>query len=124
MVYEINATGEGMESMDLTFEYVPEYRRWSRSVTEVREEATFIPTLLVQARVLYLVYTWIPLTEQFVQDWGNDFVPSNITVNIVVARQFLDRQPAPNPGILCILREIRAEGFPLHDALRCFDKAC
>ena len=123
MVYEINATEEGTKSMDLTFEDVPEYRQWSRSVTEVMEETTFIPTLLVQARVLYLVSTWIPLTEQFVQDWGNNFVPSDITVNIVVARQFLDRQPAPNPGILRILREIRAESFPLHDALRRFNEA-
>ena len=57
------------------------------------------------------------------QDWGNDFVPSDITVNIVVARQFLDRQPPPNPGILRILQEIRAKGFPLHDALRRFDEA-
>ena len=86
MVYEINATGEGMESMDLTFEDVPEYQWWSRSITEVREETTFIPTLSVQASVLYLVSTWISLTKQFVRDWGNDFVPSDITVNIVVAR--------------------------------------
>ena len=112
-----------MESMELTFEDVLEYRRWSRSVTEVREETTFIPTLLVQARVLYLVSTWIPLTEQFVRDWGNDFVQSDVMVNIVVARQFLDRQPPPNPGILRILREIRAKGFPLHNALRRFEEA-
>ena len=57
------------------------------------------------------------------QDWGNDFVPSNITVSIVVARQFLDRQPTPNSGILRILREIRADGFPFHDALQRFDEA-
>ena len=109
-----------MESMRLTFEDVPDYRRWSRSVIDVREQTIVIPMLLVQARVLYLVSTWIPLTKQFVRDWGNDFVPSDITVNIVVARQFLDRQPPPNPGILRILREIRAKD--LHDALRRFNK--
>ena len=123
MVYEITATGEGMESMSLTFKDIPEYRRWSRSVIDVREKTIFIPTLLAWARVLYLVSAWIPLTKQFVQDWGNDFVPSDITVNIVVARQFLDLQPAPNPSVLSILQEIRAEGFPLHDALRHFDGA-
>ena len=63
---------------------------------------------------------WIPLANQFVQDWGNDFVPSNITANMVEARQFLDWQSPPNPAILRILRELRAKD--LHDALRHFDK--
>ena len=120
MVYRINVTGEGIKSTSLTFKDVPKYRRWSRNVTDVREETTFILTLSVQARVIYLVSIWIPLTDRFVQDWGNDFVPSDITANMVEARQFLDRQPPPNPAILRILRELRAED--LHNALCCFDK--
>ena len=34
------------------------------------------------------------------RDWGNDFVPSDIAANIVVAREFLDQQPAPGRRML------------------------
>ena len=73
---------------------------------DVREKSIVVPMLSVQSRVLYLVFTWVPLTEQLVRDWGNDFVPSNIAANIVVAREFLDQQPAPHPRMLYLLQEI------------------
>ena len=138
MVYKITATGEGMESMNLTFKGVPDYRRWSRSMVDVREKTIVVPMLSVRSRVLYLVFTWIPLTKQLVRDWGNDFVPSDIAANIVVAREFLDQQPAPDRRMLGFLQEIRVAGkkiaeylryydglcAELHDALQHFDKTC
>ena len=104
MVYQINVTGEGIESMSLTFKSVPEYRRWSWNITNVRNQTTYVLALSVQARVIYLVSTWIPLADLFVQDWGNDFVPFDITANMVEARQFLDWQLSPNPALLRILQ--------------------
>ena len=120
MPHRVNITGEGIRSMSLTFEGVPDYQRWIQHVGDVRNKAAYIMTLLVQARVIYLLFTWIPLADLLVQDWGNDFVPSDITDNIVEARQFLDQQPPPNPALLRILRELRTK--ELHAALRRFDK--
>ena len=122
MVYEITATGEGMRLMNLTFENVPHYRRWGRSMNNAREKSIVVPTLSIQSRVLYLVFTWVPLTEQLVRDWGNDFVPSDIADNIVIVREFLDQQPAPHPRMLDVLREIRAEGKSISEYLRHYDR--
>ena len=91
---------------------------------DVREKTIVIPMLSVQARVLYLVFTWIPLTEQLVQDWSNDFVPSDIAANIVVAREFLDQQPAPDCCMLSLLQEIRVEGRPIAEFLQYYDEVC
>ena len=124
MVYEITATGEGMESMNLTFEDVPDYRQWSRSMIDVREKTIVVPMLSVQSRVLYLVFTWIPLAEQLVRDWGNDFVPSDIAANIVVAREFLDQQPALDRHMLGFLQEIRVAGKKIAEYLRYYDGLC
>ena len=121
MVYEITATGEGMRLMNLSFEDVPHYQRWGRSMNDVREKSIVVPTLSVQSRVLYLVFTWVPLTEQLVRDWGNDFVPSDIADNIVVVREFLDQQPAPHPRMLDLLQEIRVEGKSIAEYLQYYD---
>ena len=121
MVYEITATGEGMKLMNLTFENVPHYRQWGRSMNDVREKSIVVLTLSVQSRVLYLVFTWVSLTEELVRDWGNDFVPSDIAANIVVAREFLDQQPAPHPRMLDLLREIRVKGKSISEYLRYYD---
>ena len=91
---------------------------------DFREKTITIPRLSVQSRVLYLVFTWIPLTEQLVQDWGNDFVPSNIAANIVVAREFLDQQPAPDCHMLGFLQEIRVTGKSIAGYLRYYDGLC
>ena len=85
---------------------------------DVREKSIVVLMLSVQSRVLYLVFTWVPLTEQLVQDWGNDFVPSDIADNIVIVREFLDQQPAPHPCMLDLLREIRAKGKSISEYLR------
>ena len=111
-----------MESMNLTFEDVPDYQRWSRSIIDVREKSIVVLMLLVQSRVLYLVFTWVSLNEQLVRDWGNDFVPSDIANNIVVVREFLNQQPAPHPCMLDLLREIRAEGKSISEYLRYYDR--
>ena len=64
---------------------------------------------------------WVPLTEQLLRDWGNDFVPSDIADNIVIVREFLDQQPAPHPRMLDLLREIRVEGKSISEYLQYYD---
>ena len=91
--------------MDLEFINITLYRKWNRHVTNIRNEAAFVLTLQLQAKIIYLQSTWIPLAELLVQDWGNNFVPSDITTNLEEARQFLDRSPPPNPALLRILQE-------------------
>ena len=121
MVYEITATGVEMRLMNLSFEDVPHCQRWGRSMNDVREKSIVVPTLSVQSRVLYLVFTWVSLTEQFVRDWGNDFVPSDIANNIVVVREFLNQQPAPHSCILDLLQEIRVKGKSIAKYLQYYD---
>ena len=58
------------------------------------------------------------------RDWGNDFVPSDIAANIVVAREFLDQQPAPDRRMLGFLQEIRAAGKSIAGYLRYYDGLC
>ena len=104
--------------MDLEFTNVTEFQRWYQHVTDIRKEATTVLAIrFEEAKVIYLKYTFIPKVEQLVQEWGNDFVPSDITTNLEIARQFLGRSPPPNPALLRILQETLTD--ELHVALRC-----
>ena len=105
-LYQTHVTGEGVQPMDLEFTNITQYQKWSRHVTDIRNEAAFVLTLQLQAKIIYLQSTWIPLAELLVQDWDNNFIPSDITTNLEEASQFLDRSPPPNPALLRILREI------------------
>ena len=117
MPYRTHVTGQGVQPMDLEFTDIPQYQRWIRHVTDIRSGATAILALRFQeAKIIYLHCTWIPNVEQLVHEWGNDFVPSDITANLENARQFLDQSPPLNPALLRILRETLTE--ELHGALR------
>ena len=113
----IHITGQGLQSMDLIFTSRAEYQRWTQQVTKIREEATTVLAIrFKEAKIIYLTYTYIPNAEQLGQEWGNDFVPSDITSNLEYARQFLVQSDLPNPALLRILRETLTD--ELHDALR------
>ena len=115
--HRVHITGEGIRSMDLTFAGMDKYSRWTTQVTDIRSKTTIILRQQFQESVVCnLHYNWIPQVEDFVLEWGNDFVPTDISTNLEEARRILDQSPPPNPALVRLLREHLTN--ELHNALR------
>ena len=104
-------TGDGLKSMTLEFEDFGKSRVWERQVTKIRSKTTIIQKQKYEeSQNISIQYIYIPLVEEFIQEWGVDFVPSDIEFNLESARQFLVKSP-PNPIIVHSLRK------HLHDVI-------
>ena len=102
--------------MDLTFAGMDKYSLWTTQVTDIRSKTTIILRQQFQESVVCnLHYNWIPQVEDFVLEWGNDFVPTDISTNLEEARRILDQSPPPNPALVRLLREHLTN--ELHSAL-------
>ena len=81
--YRTHVTGEGIESMDLTFNNFGKCQDWVLQVSKIRSNTTTIQEQEYEESVaISLYYTYVPLVEKFVQEWGSDFVPSDIVFNL------------------------------------------
>ena len=86
--------------MDLEFEDSFKSRVWQQQVTKIRSNTTIIlKQKYEESQNISLQYTFLQLVKEFIQEWGVDFVPSNIELNLEIARQFLVKSP-PNSVIV------------------------
>ena len=109
--YQTDVTGEGIKSMFLTFDDFGKYQDWSLQVTKIRSTAaTILQQKYEESINISLYHAYMPLVENMVQEFGIDFVPSDIKDNLETARQLLVQLP-PNPIIVHSLRE------HLHDVI-------
>ena len=109
--YQIFLTGDGLKSMTLEFEDSFKSRVWEQQVTKIRSKTTIIlKQKYEESQNISIQYTFLPLVEEFIQEWGVNFVPSDIELNLEIARQFLVKSP-PNPIIVHSLRK------HLHDVI-------
>ena len=109
--YQIDVTGEGIKSMFLTFDDFGKYQDWSLQVTKIRSTAgTILQQKYEESINISLYHSYLPLVENMVQEFGIDFVPSDIKDNLETARQLLVQLP-PNPIIVHSLRK------HLHDVI-------
>ena len=108
-------TGDGLKSMILTFENFSKSRDWMRQASKIRSNTTTIQEQEYEESVaINLYYTYVPLVKTFVQEWGSDFVPSDIKFNLEEARKFWDQSP-PNPHFVNTIMEHLTD--ELHNAL-------
>ena len=102
---QYQVTGDRLKSMILTFENFGKSRDWMRQVRKIRSKTTTIQQQKYEeSATISLQYTYIPLVEAFKQEWGIDFVPSDIKFNLESARKCLEKSP-PNPNIVNTIRE-------------------
>ena len=109
--YQIFVTGDGLKSMNLEFEDSFKSQVWQQQVTKIRSMTTIImKQKYEESQNISIQYTFLPLVEEFIREWGVDFVTSDIELNLEIARQFLVKSP-PNPIIVHSLRK------HLHDVI-------
>ena len=109
--YQVFITGEGLKSMSLEFEDSFKSQVWQRQVAKIRNITTIImKQKYEESHNISIQYTFLPLVEEFIREWGVDFVTSDIELNLEIARQALVKSP-PNPIIVHSLRK------HLHDVI-------
>ena len=108
---QYQVTGDELKSMILTFENFGKSRDWMQQASQIRSKTTIIlKQKYEESQNISIQYTYLPLVEEFIQEWGVDFVPSDIERNLEIARQFLVKSP-PNPVIVHSLQK------HLHDVI-------
>ena len=81
--YQIFLTGDGLKSMTLEFEDSFKSRVWERQVTKIRSKTTIIQKQKYEeSQKISIQYTYLPLVKEFIQEWGVNFVPSDIEFNL------------------------------------------
>ena len=102
--------------MSLDFDSAPDSKRWLKQVDGIRKDAALVPGIQSKEVLsVYLACTLIPAADKLGHDWGDAFVPSDITENLAWARNKVQLDP-PDPALVRIQRELLTDD--LHDALR------
>ena len=114
--HHLTITGEGVRTLQLDFDSIPDSRRWLQQVARVRADATLYAQIQQEeVKSVYLACTFIPSGEYLGEVWGEAYVPSDITENLAWARNKIQIDP-PDPVLVSVHRQLLIND--LHDALR------